>query len=93
MVRLQNQKRLRIEQERDVFDHTIKLLTDFCGGVSPKGNVAPFWETSREGIKLLLDRGIEYGEAPELLTQKVVSPTKFELVQIILTWHMSTFLL
>ncbi|KAL5504924.1 hypothetical protein ACEPAH_7587 [Sanghuangporus vaninii] len=56
----ENQKRLNIEQEREVFNHTINLLTDFCGGVSPKGNVAPFWETSREGIKLLLDKGIEY---------------------------------
>ena len=93
MIRLQNQKRLNNEQERDVFNHTIKLLTDFCGGVPPKGNVAPFWETSREGIKLLLNKGIEYGEAPELSPRKGASPTKSEFVQIILTWHMSTNLL
>ena len=28
-----------------------------------KGNVAPWWETTKEGISLLLDKGIEYGSS------------------------------
>ena len=44
-----------------MLNHTHALLTKFCGGVAPKGNTAPYWETSHEGVKLLLEKGIEYG--------------------------------
>jgi hypothetical protein len=50
-----------MEQQRDILDHTYKLLTDFNHGIPPKGSVAPWWETSKEGTILLLEKGIEYG--------------------------------
>ncbi|KAK6594461.1 polysaccharide deacetylase [Botrytis cinerea] len=45
--------------QRDVLDKTYRLLTDFCGK-PPRGSVAPWWETSKEGAELLLSYGIEY---------------------------------
>ncbi|KAG2075511.1 carbohydrate esterase family 4 protein [Suillus decipiens] len=51
---------MTLEQQRDILDHTFKLLTDFNHGVPPKGSVAPWWETSKEGTALLLEKGIEY---------------------------------
>ncbi|EMD40264.1 hypothetical protein CERSUDRAFT_110870 [Gelatoporia subvermispora B] len=51
---------MTLEQQKDILDHTYRLLTEFNNGVSPKGSVAPWWETSREGTDLLLDKGIEY---------------------------------
>jgi len=53
---------MTLEQQRDILDHTFKLLTDFNHGVPPKGSVAPWWETSKEGTALLLEKGIEYGQ-------------------------------
>ena len=53
---------MSFEQQRDILDYTHKLLTDFCGGKPPRGSVAPWWETSKEGTNLLLDKGIEYGQ-------------------------------
>jgi hypothetical protein len=47
------------EQQRDVLDHSYKLLTKFCGK-PPRGNVVPWWECSEEGTELLLKYGIEY---------------------------------
>lgn len=35
------------------------MLTDFCGK-PPRGSVAPWWETSKEGCELMLSYGIEY---------------------------------
>jgi hypothetical protein len=57
----QNPDSLTPEQQRDILDYTYKLLTDFNHGVPPKGNVAPWWQTSKEGVSLLLEKGIEYG--------------------------------
>ncbi|KAK1656349.1 hypothetical protein BDP81DRAFT_389139 [Colletotrichum phormii] len=51
---------MTIEQQRDVLDKTYRMLTDFCGGKPPRGSVAPWWETSAEGARLLLDYGIDY---------------------------------
>ncbi|KAJ6459953.1 polysaccharide deacetylase [Mycena sanguinolenta] len=47
------------EQQRAVLDKTYRMLTEFCGK-PPRGSVAPWWETSREGTELLLSYGIEY---------------------------------
>jgi len=57
---------MTLEQQKDILDHTFKLLTDFCGGVPPKGSVAPWWETSKEGTMLLLNKGVEYGSYTSL---------------------------
>ncbi|KZV86906.1 glycoside hydrolase/deacetylase [Exidia glandulosa HHB12029] len=56
----ENPVELTLAQQKDILDHTYKLLTDFCGGKAPKGSVAPWWETSAEGTEILLDKGIEY---------------------------------
>ncbi|POS73142.1 hypothetical protein DHEL01_v208466 [Diaporthe helianthi] len=50
---------MTLEQQRDVLDKTWKMLTDFCGK-PPRGSVAPWWETSKEGTELMLSYGIEY---------------------------------
>lgn len=50
---------MTFEQQRDVLDKTYKQLTEFCGK-PPRGSVAPWWETSKEGCDLLLSYGIEY---------------------------------
>lgn len=52
---------MTLEQQQDILDYTHKLLTDFNFGKPPKGSVAPWWETSKEGTALLLAKGIEYG--------------------------------
>ena len=51
---------MTFEQQRDVLDKTYKQLTAFCRGKPPRGSVAPWWETSKEGVELLLSYGIEY---------------------------------
>jgi hypothetical protein len=63
---------MTLEQQRDILDHTFKLLTDFNHGVPPKGSVAPWWETSKEGTALLLEKGIEYGYYISLLISNEV---------------------
>ena len=65
---------LSVEQERDMLNHSYDLLTKFCGGMAPKGNVAPFWETSREGANLLLEKGIEYGPFVAVFRQDLPIP-------------------
>lgn len=55
----ENPTALTIEQQRDILDHTYKLLTKFMGK-PPRGSVAPWWEVSKEGTELLLQYGIEY---------------------------------
>ncbi|CAK5270632.1 unnamed protein product [Mycena citricolor] len=56
----ENPKDMTPAQQRAVLDKTFRLLTAFCGGKPPRGSVAPWWETSREGAELLLGYGIEY---------------------------------
>lgn len=55
----ENPVAMTIKQQRDILDHTYKLLTKFAGK-PPRGSVAPWWETSKEGSELLLKYGIEY---------------------------------
>lgn len=55
----ENPADMTLEQQRAVLDKTYRMLTDFCGR-PPRGSVAPWWETSREGTELLLSYGIEY---------------------------------
>ncbi|KAF8815442.1 carbohydrate esterase family 4 protein [Phlegmacium glaucopus] len=56
----ENPVSMTVRQQRDILDHTYQLLTEFNHGISPKGSVAPWWETSKEGTELLLEKGIEY---------------------------------
>ncbi|KAJ6623286.1 polysaccharide deacetylase [Mycena sp. CBHHK59/15] len=56
----ENPADMTLAQQRDVLDKTYRMLTEFCGGTPPRGSVAPWWETSREGTELLLSYGIEY---------------------------------
>lgn len=51
---------MSISQQTDILNYTYELLTKFNNGNPPKGSVAPWWETSKEGTDLLLDKGIEY---------------------------------
>lgn len=53
------------EQQRYILEHTFKQLTEFCGK-PPVGSVAPWWEVSKEGTEMLLDKGIIYGENREI---------------------------
>jgi peptidoglycan/xylan/chitin deacetylase (PgdA/CDA1 family) len=55
----ENPSDMSIEQQRDILDKTYRMLTEFAGK-PPRGSVAPWWETSKEGAQLLLDYGIEY---------------------------------
>ncbi|RDB18577.1 Peptidoglycan deacetylase [Hypsizygus marmoreus] len=56
----ENPVAMSFKQQKDILDHTYQLLTAFNHGIPPKGSVAPWWETSKEGTELLLDKGIEY---------------------------------
>ncbi|KAH9939388.1 glycoside hydrolase/deacetylase [Epithele typhae] len=56
----ENPVSMTFEQQLDILNHTHEMLTKFCNGVPPKGSVAPWWETSKEGTMILLDKGIEY---------------------------------
>lgn len=47
------------QQESDVLDHCIDLVTT-ASGKRPTGYVAPWWEFSRVTNELLLERGIKY---------------------------------
>ncbi|HWG89735.1 MAG TPA: polysaccharide deacetylase [Candidatus Thermoplasmatota archaeon] len=47
------------EQERDVLDYTLGLVSDLTGE-RPTGYVAPWWELSPHTTQILLDRGIKY---------------------------------
>ncbi|BGO97143.1 Chitin deacetylase [Rhodotorula toruloides] len=60
----ENPVAMTLEQQRAVLDHTYKQLTDFCGK-PPVGSVAPWWEASKEGIELLLEKGIEYDHSSQ----------------------------
>lgn len=56
----ENPVKMSIEQQHAILDKTYKQLTDFCGK-PPRGNVAPWWEASKEGAELMLKYGVEYG--------------------------------
>ncbi|KAI0074762.1 glycoside hydrolase/deacetylase [Panus rudis PR-1116 ss-1] len=56
----ENPTSLTLQQQKDILDRTYDMLTKFNNGNPPKGSVAPWWETSKEGTDLLLDKGIEY---------------------------------
>ncbi len=47
------------QQEEDVFDRSIEVLTRFAGR-KPVGYVAPWWEVSTNSVEILIDRGVKY---------------------------------
>ncbi|WOO82581.1 Peptidoglycan deacetylase [Vanrija pseudolonga] len=55
----ENPTSLTIEQQRDILNRTWDQMVAFTGK-APEGSVAPWWEASAEGTKLLLDKGIRY---------------------------------
>lgn len=60
---------MTLEQQKDILEHTLDLLTKFTGK-TPKGSVAPWWETSKEGTELLLEKGIEYGKELSIIISR-----------------------
>jgi len=52
--------KMTLAQQESILEYTYDLLTAFNHGQPPKGSVAPWWETSKEGTVLLLKKGIEY---------------------------------
>ena len=58
----ERQSKLTVEQQKDVLDRAYDVLTQFNNGIPPKGSCAPCWDTSRENARLLLAKGIEYGQ-------------------------------
>lgn len=55
---------MSLKHQKEVLDHTYDQLTELCGQ-PPVGCTAPWWENSREGIQLLLDKGIEYDHSSQ----------------------------
>ena len=55
----ENPTAMNIEQQTAIMDKCYKLLKDFCGK-PPRGIVAPWWESSKEGAELMLKYGVEY---------------------------------
>lgn len=51
---------MNLEQQHAIMDKTYKQLRDFCGK-PPRGVVAPWWESSKEGAELMMKYGVEYG--------------------------------
>ncbi|GAA6012633.1 hypothetical protein JCM10207_009063 [Rhodosporidiobolus poonsookiae] len=56
--------KMTVEQQRDVLDKSIELLTQLTGK-APIGHTTCWWETSKESIKLLRERGIEYDHSSQ----------------------------
>ncbi len=68
---------MSLEQQHAILDKTYKDLTKFCGK-PPRGNVAPWWEASKEGAELMLKYGVEYGGSPcSPLRNKLLSVVSF----------------
>ncbi|BGP19028.1 hypothetical protein JCM10213v2_007108 [Rhodosporidiobolus nylandii] len=58
------QTKLSLEQQVDVLDASIKALTEFTGK-PPVGSTSCWWETSKESVNLLLERGIQYDHSSQ----------------------------
>ena len=52
-----------LEQQHAILDKTYNQLAEFCGK-PPRGVVAPWWESSKEGAELMMKYGVEYGWYP-----------------------------
>ena len=76
----ERQTKLTVEQQKDVLDRSYDVITKFNNGIPPKGSCAPCWDTSRENTRLLLEKGIEYGESPFSLAYRlgIIAPTSID---------------
>lgn len=88
----ENPTDMTIDQQREILDKTYRMLTEFAGK-PPRGSVAPWWETSKEGAQLLLDYGIEYDHSMshhdcqpcKQLLDPVFAPSRTNIPH---SWHM-----
>jgi len=55
----ENPAQMTIEQQIAIMDKCYKLIEAFTGR-PPRGMVAPWWESSKEGAELMLKYGLEY---------------------------------
>lgn len=55
----ENPMKMTLEQQRAILEKCYDLIVDLTGS-PPRGSVAPWWETSKEGAELLLEFGLEY---------------------------------
>ncbi|KAL2352092.1 hypothetical protein BJ546DRAFT_238402 [Cryomyces antarcticus] len=55
----ENPTAMNIEQQTAIMDKCYKLIKEFTGK-PPRGMVAPWWESSKEGAELMLKYGLEY---------------------------------
>ncbi|GAA6047699.1 hypothetical protein JCM3770_001726 [Rhodotorula araucariae] len=60
----ENPVEMSVSQQKEVLDHTYDQLTTLAGK-PPVGCTAPWWENSKEGIQLLLDKGITYDHSSQ----------------------------
>ncbi|KAM0747647.1 glycoside hydrolase/deacetylase [Meredithblackwellia eburnea MCA 4105] len=61
----ENPIEMSLKQQAEVLDHTFQQLEDFCGKGNIHGSVAPWWESSKEGVALLLEKGIQYDHSSQ----------------------------
>ena len=55
----ENPTSLTLDQQTAIMDKCYNLLKNFTGR-PPRGIVAPWWESSKEGVELMLKYGVEY---------------------------------
>ncbi|PWN99012.1 glycoside hydrolase/deacetylase [Tilletiopsis washingtonensis] len=60
----ENPTAMSVEQQRAVLDKTYKQLSEFTGKPIV-GSVAPWWETSKEGVEMLLEYGAPLTTHPQ----------------------------
>ena len=56
----ENPTAMNLEQQTKIMDRCYRLIKDFQNGKPPRGIVAPWWESSREGAELMLRYGLDY---------------------------------
>lgn len=55
----ENPVAMTLEQQTAIMDKCYRLIEEFAGR-PPRGMVAPWWESSKEGAMLMLRYGLEY---------------------------------
>jgi len=73
----ENPTDMSLEQQTAVMDKCYKLIKDFTGR-APRGIVAPWWESSKEGVELMLKYGLEYDHSFSHQDCQVCASWRFE---------------